>query len=591
VLTEIWPALSSRTGRYLLLRTLWISFAITLVMFGYILATDYVRGQQQILDNLAQIETSYSSSLSRSLWNFDAQQVVTQMNGMLNFPGVQYVQITSRDLGELQVGTRPSHPDVTHQFALQFVNAGQQVALGQATIYGSYSDLYAELRDKALQILLIQLLKTLTISLLLLSLIHQLITRHLVSLANWASHFGLDRLDQLPDIGQRSDLPDELSSLVSAIRQMQNDLRQDIQERERAEQEVRDTRNHLSIAIENSAMGFCRYNTGTNYLEVNSHFCQQLRISQEDLLKLESPLSAIIDRIEGSAGIEQRERINQLLQGRVQRIHGEVTLRKFNEQQGIFDITIQTVSYQDNRPQEILICSIDKTREHLAIQQVQELSLSVSNRQTRENDHYQRELHLVKAAYERLKRDYERFKINHSHDSYSRFMEFLARELNPENILHPSLISQRNIAATHSGLLLIADHKQEDFDLAISLQRWVQTNRHRFREICPRIPYSLIINSNSALFLFLLDHLTHPDNLGYDPKTSRLMVSAALVQRNLQLQVTLDHPSCPRNKQAGEGYLADLCEQLIRIKNQGLMNRDNTTEQTQFTITIALDEL
>lgn len=575
--TDFWPALSSRTGRYLLTRALWMSFVITLVMFAYILLSEFDRGRQQIHHDLQQIENSYQSSLSLSLWNFDADQVQIQLQGILNFPGVHYVQIESRDLGLLQAGERPAQIDESFQFALKYHDQDLNIELGNVTVLASYADLYTQLKEIALRILLVQLLKTVTISLVLLSLIHRLITRHLLSLAIWARQFGLDTLDQLPDIGNRSEVPDELSTLVNAISRMQTDLRTDIRRREEAEQEVRDTRNHLGIAIENSSMGFGRYNATTNQLEANNHLCQQLRISRDELLIRPSPFHTLIERIEGNAAIEQKERINQLLQGRVQRIHGEITLRKFNDQLGVFDITIQTVSYIDNRPCEILICSIDKSREQQAIKQVHDLSATLESRINRTTEILQHDLQTIRSAYERLKYDYERLKISRTDDNRYRFLQFIADALAHEENLQPDNAGHCRILYTRQALELLANQHHNDFDLAAQIHDWHQQNQNQFLDCKLKLPYSMVLSATPSLFTFLLNWLTHEQLLGHSRANTSVMISLRLHGPRLQMSIELKNPALhPSNRSAEANHLLQLSQHLVSLKTRG--NLSSTSE-------------
>ena len=590
--TDFWAALSSRTGRYLLTRALWMSFIITLVMFAYILYSEFDRGRQQIRHDLSQIENSYASSLSRSIWNFDAEQVEIQLHGILNFPGIQHVQIDSRDLGIIQAGERPQSPDEQYAFPLHYKDPQVDIELGHVNLLVSYAHIYAQLKDIALRILLVQLLKTLTISMLLLSLIHRLITRHLITLSRWANQFGLDHLDQVPDIGRRSNTRDELSALVDAITRMQSDLQTDIKRREQAEQAVRETRNHLTIAIDNASMGFGLYNANTNRLEANSHLCHQLRISKDDLQSHPAALNTLIERIEGPAGTEQRERINQLLQGRVQRIQGEIILRKFNEQIGTFDVTIQTVSYQDNRPYEILICSIDKSREHMAIAQVQELSISMESRITRATESLHNDLLLIRAAYERIKRDYERCKISQTDDRRLQFMQFLADTLVIEQHRQPDEAGRHRLASTRQALELLATPNRTDFDLAAQIHDWYNRHQADFQHCQVNLPYSLVLYSNPLLFQFLLDWLTHTQFMETSRPETRLTLQLSLSGPWLNLRMIQQHPSIPPSASSVESvYLLTLAQYMVNLKARGQLEISTTQGCRELLIKARLEDL
>lgn len=591
----LWPAITSNTGRFLLTRVLWMSFAITLFMFAYIIASDYEHGVDEIHKGLVQIENSYQPSLSRSLWNFDSEQVITQLDGILNFPGIQYVLVESRDLGNLQAGERPPEPELKHQFSLTYVGENQLTSLGRVTILGTYDHLYQELESKALRILAVQAVKTFTISMLLLLLIHQTITRHLQTLSEWATNFSLHKLDQTPDLGVNDSLPSELENLVSAIGIMHNTLQEDIREREQAEQQIRDTRSHLSLAIENTALGFCRYNTGTNRLEANNHFCNQLRTSKEVLEHMPSPLVNLIDRIEGNMAAEQKERINQLLQGRIQRVQGEFVIRKFNGQDGYFDITLQTIRYQDNRPEEILICSVDKTREHQSMIKVDELIQMNEHNLHRAQQSHQQQLHLLQSAYERLKRDFERCKLNRDVDEYIHFLKLLGERIGTDLLCPQDTDSKRSLHATREMLQLLIDTGKQDFDLVTEIRQWhrryLADNTAVPLELV--IPYSLILQCRPDAFSWLLGTLMSNANNRHDDSMKPVLevkLKGHVLELTLHRIVSSEVPVVDTHHRE---YLTLLCHHFVNLKMHGNLDyfEDRNTRMGSYRVTISLDYL
>src|SRR5690554_8137548 len=70
-----------------------MSIGVSLLISAALLWLDYQSGIKRYEEVLNQISSSYQSSISYSLWNFDNRQLESQLQNITNFPGIIYVQV------------------------------------------------------------------------------------------------------------------------------------------------------------------------------------------------------------------------------------------------------------------------------------------------------------------------------------------------------------------------------------------------------------------------------------------------------------------------------------------------------------------
>ena len=224
-------------GLRLLTAILICSSAITLVATATQLWLDYRYELSAIDERLHQIETSSIKSLSNSLWEISPAQVQVQLEGLLQQPDVRYLEITSQYGDAFFAGSKPQSGQLLERYySLKHEDhRGKSFAVGNLTLIISLDEVYRRLGDKVLLILTSQGIKTFLVSVFILTIFHQLITRHLSAMALYARRLKLDQLDQQLVLKRMPKKDDELSDVVSAINTMRRCMLQDIQKREQAE--------------------------------------------------------------------------------------------------------------------------------------------------------------------------------------------------------------------------------------------------------------------------------------------------------------------------------------------------------------------
>ncbi len=244
----------ARIGRRLLLWILLASSLVTLLLTSLQLYLDYRRDVDGIEVRLAEIEHGYLPSLASSLWKLDREQLQLQLDGITRLPDILSAEVQDAQ-GTLKVesGRMDTRAELRRSIPLTFEDRGERRVLGELRVVANLEGIYRRLTERALIILASQGVKTFLISLFILFIVHQVVTRHLASLARYFSNFDI-RAPQAPLALARKprEVPDELDFLVQAIRDLQDrlaraysdlhranqSLQTDIVARQRAEDEI-----------------------------------------------------------------------------------------------------------------------------------------------------------------------------------------------------------------------------------------------------------------------------------------------------------------------------------------------------------------
>ena len=505
----------------LLTYVLMFSFFVTLATSAYMLYSDYLQGANELNQSISQIEAGYQESISYSLWNFDSQQIKTQLAGILNFPGVLNVYIETKEgllhsAGDFQQGGSQKYA-----FDLFFTSAERQYPLGVLNINLDYQGLYETLLYKAFNILATQFVKTFSVSLFILFIFQRLVTHRLLSMSRWAKRFNLNELDHelaLPH-GNNNKF-DEIDAVANAINSMRISLKEDIKKRALTELALNKSQYKLSIAINNAELGFCEYSQKTDRLLGNEHFSSHLAIDPAQLDQIDHPIDWFKNRITGERTIEQRERINQLLHGHMERICTELSLRCGEDQIKHFDTTIQVSEWDDNGlPITIVICLLDKTKQVNASKQAAESNYALEQKVTKRTEELSHEQVQSKAEIKKLQQqliNFEQQKCRQLNQDNLRPLQHALMQL--QDLIQPSQSNDRTdkLQPAQHLVELLAKHLQasnyfisQTFDMVMliqqSLQKFSQKNQLETK-IQLRLPFSLMLDSYEHILKYCFDH-------------------------------------------------------------------------------------
>lgn len=234
--------LSIKVLAYILL----CSSIFTLFLSAVQLYTDYDQDLDAIEERLLQIENSYLGTIASSLWVFDDVQLFHQLEGITQLPDISYVELLSSTGETYHRGTIPESNSLGRLFSLH----NNTEVIGQLKVTATLEHVYERLWIKGRLIVVSQMLKTFFISLLIMFIIHQLITRHLTQMRQYALTLNTDNLDT--ELNLKRTEPsheDELQSVSNALNSMRESLKADIIQREETEKELQQLNEELEDRV------------------------------------------------------------------------------------------------------------------------------------------------------------------------------------------------------------------------------------------------------------------------------------------------------------------------------------------------------
>lgn len=510
----------------LLTYVLMFSFFVTLATSIYIIYSDYLQGANELNQSISQIKAGYQESISYSLWNFDSQQIKTQLAGILNFPGVLNVYIETKEGLLHSSGDFEQTGSQKHAFDLFFTSAERQYPLGVLNINLDYKGLYETLFYKALNILATQFIKTFSVSLFILFIFQRLVTHRLLSMSQWANNFSLNDLDRELSLSpsDHSNKQDEIDSVVNAINSMRISLKEDIKKRELTELALNKSQYKLSIAINNAELGFCEYSQKTDRFSGNEHFSKHLSLDPGLLEKIEHPIDWFKNHIIGDRTIEQRERINQLLHGHMERICTELSIQCGENNIKHFDTTVQVSEWDDNGlPITIVICILDKTEQVNASKQAADLNYALEQKVTKRTEELTHEQVQSKAEIKKLqlqlvnfeqqkRRQQNQENLRPLHNAFLQLHELIRPPLEERS----NTPEQPQLHQAEKLLDLLAKHLQasnqsnsQTFDVVVLIQESLQefsTQNQLEPSVNLRLPFSLMLDSHKDLLKYCFEH-------------------------------------------------------------------------------------
>ena len=231
------------------------------------------------------IEVSYLPSLSENIWLYNMDGIHSQIKGIYSLSDIVYVSIRDELGVEVYFSERQeSKNSVVRSFDLELFRNNHINKLGDIQIHATLDNVYSQLWNRVIVILIGQGVKTFLVSFVILFLIFHFITRRLGIINRFVSGIGnSDDINKWPKsnlqvrLNQQNSQPDELNELAQAIDLMSDKVRQLYFESE-------EQRRRLSQVFEGSHDAIIIINlTNKNVVDFNSKACEMLDFSKTQL--------------------------------------------------------------------------------------------------------------------------------------------------------------------------------------------------------------------------------------------------------------------------------------------------------------------
>lgn len=220
--------LKSKISKVLVIYIVIFSSAITLILTAIQLRLDYNNGIKFIHQKVNQVKLTNLASITQSLWTLDQSSIQLQLDGLSRINDIVYVKITSNN-DELiaAAGEVNTKNIITESITLSQNYRGKDTYLGTLTIIATKENIYQQLLDTVIVILISQAIKTFLVSIFILFLFYYLVTRHLEKIADYSAKLELTSKPE-PLVLHRTRFKkyhdDELKRVVDSINRMSNNI-------------------------------------------------------------------------------------------------------------------------------------------------------------------------------------------------------------------------------------------------------------------------------------------------------------------------------------------------------------------------------
>lgn len=132
-------------GNQLMLAVLTLSLIFTVIISAVSLYRVFNEDLAHLHVELKQVESSYLSSFSASLWVEDRELLLTQAEGAMRMPSVDYLRIANEDEVIVELGTALSEDVVERSWPMQYRVGDKTYDLATLTVQADLSSIYEDL--------------------------------------------------------------------------------------------------------------------------------------------------------------------------------------------------------------------------------------------------------------------------------------------------------------------------------------------------------------------------------------------------------------------------------------------------------------
>jgi len=219
-----------------------LGIAATLVTTGVQTFRDYQAEIALIDERILNVRATHGPSLAASVWHISGRQIQIELQGLLNTPGIEYVEIKTADLDIWKEGHLNSSDMIVNEIPLVYSSNGTNKEVGTLTVVAGKQNIYNRLKSKAFETLIYFGMWTFVLAGSIFLIFRLLVTRHLDSLANYTSSISLDT--EAPPLVLNRTTPhfgkmDELEQVAYAINSMRTQLADSVLELKDSEERFR----------------------------------------------------------------------------------------------------------------------------------------------------------------------------------------------------------------------------------------------------------------------------------------------------------------------------------------------------------------
>lgn len=217
-------------AKNLIVKIIFFSSMITLVLTAAQLFFDYRKDLGIINSNLVQIEEVHLPSISQALWVSNESLLQTNAEGLLNIRDVEFVGIYEEGGLLISVGERQAGAAIRNSFPIRYNQNQEEYLIGELFVEASLAGVYSRLLERAWTILLSNAIKTALVAAFMYYIFSNLVTQHIRKVVDFAKGMPLDGSGEDFEYERKTtNHIDELDELRDSLLEMKSRLKETTQ--------------------------------------------------------------------------------------------------------------------------------------------------------------------------------------------------------------------------------------------------------------------------------------------------------------------------------------------------------------------------
>lgn len=213
----------SKLSFHLILMILFVNGIASLIVTFTTLLADYRSETLRIGDMIEIIHQNNASSLGMAIWNFDERLIKMQMEGLLHFRYLRYVEVTDAVGAKYEMGDVNLQRFDEHVLHINYKHMGLDRNLGLLKIRFDRDEIFRDLSRKFLVVFLSQMVKALLASLVLFFMFRKFLVRPIQDMQRKVKRFKDDENYSRPVVLKKQ-RQDELGYLFHTISEFSKDV-------------------------------------------------------------------------------------------------------------------------------------------------------------------------------------------------------------------------------------------------------------------------------------------------------------------------------------------------------------------------------
>jgi len=210
-----------------------ISTLFTLIVTGLSFYVDYQNRVSRISTQIEQVEASYLSGLSSSLWVEDREQLKVQVEGIYRLPEVHYVEIRDASGVIIELGKPVADNHYAQSWEMKHSLGGKDFYLATLTVQSDLNMILQDYEQRIVVLLLFEAVKIFLLTIVTMFVVYRLVVRRLMKMSSTISQFEDGNKPALI-LSEKRRYSDEITVLESNYNQSVEQVRRHYLELEKA---------------------------------------------------------------------------------------------------------------------------------------------------------------------------------------------------------------------------------------------------------------------------------------------------------------------------------------------------------------------